>query len=71
MSIGHLSSHISLSRSQMAGFESVPFPNEEECLKFLKEDHHDLQIIANAYGIKVNILTVGVVSKDGPKAFGS
>ena len=64
-------------RSQMAGFESVPFPNEEEYLKFLKNDpragklwadHHDLQIVANAYGIKVHILTVGVVSKDGPKA---
>ena len=46
-------------------------------MKFLKDDpragklwadHHDLQIVANAYGIKVHILTVGVVSKDGPKA---
>ena len=46
-------------------------------MKFLKKDprsgklwadHHDLQIVANVYGIRIHILTVGIVSRNGPKA---
>ena len=55
----------------------IPSPNKEEYLKFLKNDprsgklwadHQDLQIVANAYQIKVHVLTVKVDSLDGPRA---
>ena len=63
--------------TQTAGFEEVPFKDEAEYLKSLKEDrrsgwlwmdHQDLQVVANIYQMNVHILTTGVRGNETPSA---
>ena len=59
------------------GLKSVSFQDENEYTEFLRNhpdsgklwmDHQGLQIIANAYQMKIHILTIGVEAMEEPKA---
>ena len=63
--------------TEMVGLKSVTFQNEKDYTEFLRNDpdsgklwmdHQGLQIVANAYQMKISILTVGVQDMEEPKA---
>ena len=63
--------------TEMVGFKNITFQNEKEYLEFLRNspesgklwmDHQGLQIVANAYQMKIHVLTVGVEAMEEPKA---
>jgi hypothetical protein len=63
--------------TQRTGMKEEPFKNEEEYLKFLKQNpkaaklwmgYQDLQAVANMYQVPVHILTTGVEGMVEPRA---
>ena len=66
-----------MAHTEMVGLKLTTFQNEREYTEFLRNnpesgklwmDHQGLQIVANAYQMKIHILTIGIESMEEPKA---